>query len=465
MIRFLRGLPLRVTLVVALVLLSGLGLLLSGVAVTSAIKQSLISRVDSQLQGALHGWAIGPPMGDDQHPGRRRPPTLFYVQNYDASTGITTVINDYLGVSPKIPDDLPDHPTTVDSDHSGLEWRALSVKTPSGTTTVALSLGDTDETVARLIALETGIGAVVLATLAVASYFVIRASLRPLVQVENTAAEIAAGDLHRRVPLPSDGTEVGRLAAAINVMLHRIQTAFAQTEASEESARRSEEKMRRFIADASHELRTPLTTIRGFSELYRQGASTDTKMLMSRIETQANRMSELVEDLMMLARLDAARPVEQEPVDIVALASELVQDMSATAPTRKIEFTADCPVAEVIGDAAKLRQVYANIVRNALVHTTGDVEVCVRTADERVYVDVTDHGSGMTADDAAHVFERFYRTDSSRTRDSGGTGLGLSIVAALVQAHGGQVSVKTAPGEGCVFTVDLPAAIYSDDAD
>lgn len=465
----IKGVPLRVTLVVALVVLSALGLLLSGVAVTSAIEKSLVGRVDEQLESALRGWAnpnamhLPPPPNGEVRLGPRRPPSDFYVQIQDATSGLTFFIDDYGSRSrPELPPQLPGEPVTVGSVDSNMQWRVMSASTPGGTTTVALQLGETEETVDRLIALQLGIGVLVLVTLAVASHFVIRRSLRPLVQVEHTAAEIASGDLHRRVPLPSDGTEIGRLAAAINGMLHQIQQAFAQTEASEEAARRSEDKMRQFIADASHELRTPLTTIRGFSELYRQGASGDTPMLMSRIETQANRMSELVEDLMTLVRLDASRPFEQEPVDLVALTRDVVNDLSPTAPERVIELEVPASDAEVIGDAAKLRQVLVNLVRNALVHTTGDVEVVVRAADERVCVDVIDHGPGLTSQDAAQVFERFYRTDTSRTRDSGGTGLGLSIVAALVKAHGGQVSVKTAPGRGCVFTVDLPAAIYGD---
>lgn len=467
----IKGVPLRVTLVVALVVLSGLGLLLSGVAVTSAIEQSLISRVDEQLQGALRGWANPnsthrPPPVDTNGLGPRRPPSDFFVEVQDSTTGLTFVINDVGGPTPELPEDLPERPTTVGStDHGDAQWRILSETTATGTTIVGLRLRETAETVDRLVALEIGIGALVLATLAVASHFVIRRSLRPLVQVEQTAAEIAAGDLHSRVPLTSDRTEIGRLAAAINGMLHQIQVAFAKTEASEEAARRSEDKMRRFIADASHELRTPLTTIRGFSELYRQGASTDMPMLMSRIETQANRMSDLVEDLMMLARLDASRPIEQEPVDLIALTTELVGELALTAPDRTIELHVPAGDAEVIGDASKLRQVLVNLVRNALVHTTDDVSISVRTANERVYVDIADNGPGMTPEDASHVFERFYRTDTSRTRDSGGTGLGLSIVSALVTAHGGRVTVKTAPGEGCVFTVDLPAAVYADDSE
>jgi two-component system OmpR family sensor kinase len=243
-------------------------------------------------------------------------------------------------------------------------------------------------------------------------------------------------------------------------MLAQIQRAVASSESSAAQARSSEERMRRFITDASHELRTPLTTIRGFAELYRQGAARDMEMLMNRIESEAQRMGLLVEDLLLLARLDAARPLEHNRVDLLALASDAVHDARTVAPKRVVTMEVfDGPgTPEVLGDDARLRQVLGNLVANALQHTPDDAKVAVRvgTDGDNAVLEVCDEGPGMSLDDAQRVFERFYRTDSSRARASGGTGLGLSIVDSLVHAHGGTVSVTTAPGRGCRFRVCLP---------
>jgi two-component system OmpR family sensor kinase len=243
-------------------------------------------------------------------------------------------------------------------------------------------------------------------------------------------------------------------------MLAQIQRAVASSDLSAAQARTSEERMRRFITDASHELRTPLTTIRGFAELYRQGAARDIELLMSRIESESRRMGLLVEDLLLLARLDAQRPLEQHRVDLLALATDAVHDAQSIAPKRRITMEVfDGPgTPEVIGDEARLRQVLGNLVSNALQHTpeTAGITVRVGTDEDNAVLEVIDKGPGMSQEDAHRVFERFYRTDSSRARSSGGTGLGLSIVDSLVFAHGGTVRVVTGPGEGCRFQVSLP---------
>ena len=315
-------------------------------------------------------------------------------------------------------------------------------------------------TVRSLIYAQLGIGVAVLLVLGIAGYAVVSRSLRPLTEVEKTAAAIAAGELDSRVPQRDPRTEVGRLSLALNGMLAQIQRAVASSDASAEQARTSEERMRRFITDASHELRTPLTTIRGFAELYRQGAARDVEMLMSRIESESRRMGLLVEDLLLLARLDAQRPLEQHRVDLLALASDAVHDAKSIAPKRKIAMEVfDGPgTPEVIGDEARLRQVLGNLVANALQHTPESAGVTVRvgTKNDDAVLEVADKGPGMSHEDAQRIFERFYRTDTSRTRSSGGTGLGLSIVDSLVYAHGGTVSVTTSPGEGCRFQVRLP---------
>ncbi|RDI32674.1 two-component system OmpR family sensor kinase [Rhodococcus sp. AG1013] len=468
--RRVRQIPLRFMLMAALVLLAGLGLFASGVAVTSSLENSLIARTDATLRDAAHGWAKPealsplPPMTLPLPlplPAPDRPPTPFFVLTQAPAGQTQLVINDDFK-QPDLPQDLGPEPVTVGSvGDPGQRWRALANSSPMGKVTVAVSLSDVDDTVQRLVILQVVIGAVVLLVLGVLGYFVVRRSLRPLVEVEHTAAAIAAGDLDRRVPdHRGAGTEVGRLSAALNGMLAQIQTAFAATAASEDSARRSEEKMRRFVADASHELRTPLTTIRGFAELYRQGAMTDTAVVMARIEGQAARMGLLVEDLLMLARLDAERPIERAPVDLLAVASDAVHDARAVAPGRRIglEVLGGPGLAEVLGDVARLRQVLGNLVGNALSHTPEDAEVVVRVGTEgpNAVLEVSDTGPGLSAEAVERVFERFYRVDASRNRSSGGSGLGLSIVAALVSAHGGTVTLESAEGEGAVFRVLLP---------
>ncbi|WUI35529.1 HAMP domain-containing histidine kinase [Nocardia sp. NBC_00416] len=461
--------PLRVTLVLALVALAAAGLLASGVAVTSALRTALIDRVDQQLDDQARGWArpgaprFVPLPGE---PGRERPPVLYYARVEDTSGKLYLQSDLGRDGAPDLPANMqPGTFTTGSVGGDSENWRVRYTVNREGTSVVALPLDETEAIVERLVVLQLVIGAVVLAVLAVAAYFVIRRSLRRLVQVEETAADIAAGDLHRRVPMRGTNTEVDRLAQSLNAMLAQIQRGFAATEASEEAARRSEEKMRRFVADASHELRTPLTTIKGFAELYRQGATGDTDMLLDRIERESKRMGLLVEDLLMLARLDAERPVEHAPVDLLALTSDAVHSARAVAAAqgrgdRSIGFEVrpGTGTAEIPGDAARLRQVLANLLNNALVHTPVDATVTVRLTPDRdeVRLEVADTGPGMLPEQASRVFERFYRADDSRSRGSGGTGLGLSIVQALVTAHGGAVEVTSEPGAGTTFTVRLP---------
>ena len=349
-----------------------------------------------------------------------------------------------------------------------------------GSVVVAASLDGIDSTTRQLRLIDLVVSLVVLVALAGVGAAIVRASLRPLVDIEQTARAIAAGDLTRRVPDRDPRTEVGRLGRALNTMLAQIESAFGARAASEAAARRSEEaarhsedRMRRFVADASHELRTPLTTIRGFAELYRQGAARDPAeldRLMRRIEDQSARMGLLVEDLLLLARLDQQRPLDRDPVDLLALAADAVNDAHAVAPDRQIELvlgTGDGDVGTalvVLGDDQRLRQVLANLVNNALTHTPAGspIEVRVGTAplDGRpgAAVEVVDDGPGLTPEQTERVFERFFRADPARSSAAGGTGLGLSIVAALVAVHGGTVQVDSVPGRGARFRVVLPLA-------
>lgn len=456
--------PLRVTLVAALLLLVAVGLAASGLAVTTALQNTLLARVDTQLEEAASGWARPredrpPPPSGDIGPGR--PPTSFYVRSVTADGTVRTSINDNSSPGPDLTAAGSPTPVTVGSAGGGDEqWRVVTVSNQDGSTTVGVSLAENAAIVGRLVVLEFSIGAGVLVVLGVVAWWVVRRSLRPLREVEATAEAIAAGDLHRRVPERDPRTEVGRLSGALNGMLAQIQRAVADSAASERTARESEDRMRRFVADASHELRTPLTTIRGFAELYRQGATTDIELIMTRIGGEAARMGMLVEDLVMLARLDAERPVASAPVDLLQIAADAVHDAAASAPDRTVnlEVLPDSGVPEVLGDDARLRQVLGNLVSNALRHTppSAVVTVAVGTVEESAVLQVRDTGPGLSDEDAARVFERFYRADRSRTRESGGSGLGLSIVAALVAAHEGRVTVDSVLGRGATFTVELP---------
>jgi len=467
-VRNSRSLPLRVTLVAAMLLLVACGLLASSVAVTSILRHTLLARVDQSLLDASTGWAQEPRemLPTLQSPNPARPPSNFYVQGVDPLGNVWMAINDR-SAQPALPDsdDLGSVPVTIGSvGDSDVRWRAMSIRAANGELiTVAMDLSDLKSTMQSLVWLQTGIGIAVLLVLGVLGYWVVHRSLRPLVEVEETAAAIAAGQLDRRVPQGDPRTEVGQLSLALNGMLAQIQRAVAASDASAEQARTSEERMRRFITDASHELRTPLTTIRGFAELYRQGAARDTDMLMSRIESESRRMGVLVDDLLMLARLDAQRPLERIPVDLLALASDAVHDARAVAPSRTVglEILRGPGIPQVLGDEARLRQVLGNLVANALQHTPDGTRVTVRvgTSGGDAVLEVADEGHGMDQADADRAFERFYRADDSRARASGGTGLGLSIVDSLVRAHGGRVSVTTAPDRGCCFRVSLPRAL------
>jgi two-component system, OmpR family, sensor kinase len=369
----------------------------------------------------------------------------------------------------------------------------------SGTLIMGADLGNINSVIADLAATALIIGAIIVCILALAIVLVVRASLRPLVDIEVTAGEIAAGHLNRRVPERDPRTEIGSLGRSLNTMLSQIETAFHAQEASEVAAHQSEERMRRFIADASHELRTPVTAIRGFAEYYRQrgglvrhwdreeeaGAADsaaavptaeagltprDLDRIMIRVEKEAARMGLLVEDLLLLARLDKQRPLARQPVDLLSLAADAVGDARLLAPARTIDLSVQPGAAFlVIGDEPRLRQVIGNLMSNALTHTPDgtpiEVSLSSGTLDPQagdqtpaVILDVTDQGPGMTQEQARRVFERFYRADQARTRATGGSGLGLAIVRALLVAQGGVASVRTAEGQGATFRIALPLA-------
>jgi two-component system, OmpR family, sensor kinase len=365
-------------------------------------------------------------------------------------------------VPPRLPADLPSGYSEASVAGVG-DMRVLATDVGSvelrggrkGTLVMAAPLEDVQATLGRLVWIELAVGAATLAALGALGLWLVRLGFRPLARIEQTAKAIAEGDLAQRVPTSNPHTEVGRLAGALNAMLAKIEAAF-------EERRASEQRLRRFVADASHELQTPLTSVRGYAELFRRGAAQrpeDLATAMSRIEAEARRMGVLVDDLLLLARLDEGRPLAREPVDLAALARELVGDARALEPDRPFALEADGPVT-VPGDDVALRQVLANLLSNVRRHTPPGAPATVRVSrqDGQVVLEVADRGPGLAPEDAARVFERFFRADPSRARVSGGSGLGLAIVGAIAAAHGGQAEVDSAPGQGTTFRVVLPAA-------
>ena len=340
---------------------------------------------------------------------------------------------------------------------SGVHYRVLAEPSldQSGTTIIAIPLTDVSETLHRLFVVEALVILGILAALAALAWWVVRLGLRPLDRIAQTAGAIAAGDLSRRVTPANERTEVGRLGLALNAMLAQIEHAFREREASEK-------RLRQFLADASHELRTPLAAIRGYAELFRLGVANDPEKAassMQRIEDEAKRMGDLVENLLMLARLDQLPEIAREPVEISSLVADAAQDARVTAPDRRINLQIKGP-ATVMGDSGQLRQVVSNLVRNALVHTPAGTTVDLRVSEEgdEAVLEVRDYGKGLPAEDSDVLFERFWRADPGRGRGAAGAGLGLSIVRAVVAAHRGQVAAANAPGGGAIFTVRLPLA-------
>lgn len=472
--------PLRVKLVAAVLALVTFALILISVASTVALQSYLTHRIDQQLIETTQRFRTWMPVDRVNS----FLPSAFVIDWQLPQTRFTSFDPRYDPAElPPLPENLAEasvlagDPYTVEGSNGETRWRMLVTLFPDGTAlTVGQDMADVDSAVSRLVWTEAVIGAVVLGLMAIAGVAVVRTSLRPLRAIERTADAIAAGDLSRRVPEPepdtdSPRTELGRVARTLNSMLTEIEAAFAARAASEE-------RMRRFVADASHELRTPLTTIRGFAELYRQGAAgspEEAARLIGRIEEEAARMGLLVEDLLLLARLDQARPLAQDPVDLPVIASDAVHAARAVDPDRSIslEVAPQAGPLVVPGDEARLRQVLDNLLSNALTHTPAGSPVTVRLGreEQRAVVEVADRGPGLTPEQARRVFERFYRVDSARSRPTtgrvgtGGSGLGLAIVAALVAAHRGTVDVVSTPGEGATFRVWLPLADTRSTAD
>jgi two-component system OmpR family sensor kinase len=535
--------PLRVKMITALLALVIIALGVISFASQAVFRGYLMHQAETRLLS--YSQLINNHINHTEHLG-----SMFFGDGLEQVWVLDSSGNEIPGTSPDPgqPPQVPtssawvaaheNHPATVPG-QSGEHWlvvtqplnlvftdpaTGLSSNEPA-TLVVGTDLGNINQSIGYLTDIDLLVSGAVIIILALVGIAVVRASLRPLTDIEETAAAIADGDLSQRVPDRDPRTEVGRLGRSLNAMLSQIETAFRARTESEEAARRSEWRMRQFVADASHELRTPLTAIRGYAEYYRQrggveeiqgpparpalaGADADTAAprhayarpddegplsrpevdrIMQRVEQEASRMGVLVEDMLLLARLDQQRPLERHTVDMLTLAADAVHDARVMAPDRSIDLTVGAGAAFlVIGDEIRLRQVIGNLMSNALHHTPEGSPIAVRirlaSLDEwraaasragrdvlagtdphappspAVVLEVADAGPGLTPQQAEHVFERFYRGDQARTRRSGGSGLGLAIVAALVAAHGGTVWVESPPGGGAIFRFAVPLA-------
>lgn len=482
---FIRHISLRTQLVALMAVLMLLGVAGIAWATAQSTRSALVGRIDDDLRSAYTdvGASLQTSLREGKAPDAPGSSVWLYAALY-SNTGHRLVEKPALQVddSPDLhqvdPADVAKHsrtPFTVKGTEPGSRgWRVLLVESP-GTgrpLVVAARLRDTVENVERATASILVTGTLASMLMSMIGYAVVTRAFRPLRRVERTAGAIAQGDLSRRVEEYPIETEVGRLSYSLNAMLSQIEAAFRAMGASEE-------KMRRFVQDASHELRTPLVTIRGYSELYRHGgipAGEPLDQSMGRIESEAKRMSQLVEDLLTLARLDEERPLEPAPVDLLVLAGDAVADAAVNAPDRQVRLVgldgAPPQSAPTLGDEAKLRQVVVNLMTNALRYTPEGTPIEVAVGVQPVLsghsdavLAIVDHGPGIPPEDAQRIFERFYRADSSRQRETGGTGLGLAIVAAIAKQHDGGIRLADTPGGGATMSLHVPFVAPADDAD
>jgi two-component system, OmpR family, sensor kinase len=471
---------LRRRLLLTLAPLFVVGLVIANVATYIGVRSFLYSRVDDQLfsthisvENALRG--NGSPGRPDEGPGGGGPgagaalPQFTYGCIVSPSGSLEAHHTFVFGNST----DETDHPVLTSAVLSPTgsvpqyftlagvgavsQYRAYLDTTHDGSGNLVLAaipIDDLNSTLSHLLLLELGVSGGVTLAIVAATWLLVRRGMRPLVRMGDTA-RIAATDLSRRVSPSTEKTEVGRLGLALNTMLSQLEAAFAERA-------RNEERLRHFVSDASHELRTPLTSMQGYAELIRRRPDMerdDVVLALRRMEEESRRMGVLVDDLLLLARLDQGRPLERGSVDLEALVSDAVADARAVDPKRAITASVAAPLV-VTGDEMRLRQVLGNVVRNALVHTPAGtpVELRLHPQDSAAVVDVVDHGPGIPKGHAERIFERFHRAEPDRSRDQGGSGLGLSIASAVLAAHGGRISVLDTPGGGATFRIVLPLA-------
>ncbi|MFF6968936.1 HAMP domain-containing sensor histidine kinase [Streptomyces anthocyanicus] len=490
-VRRVRGLSLRGRLLVITLLLLTTALFGSTGLAVDQLQRGLVEQLDERVRSVAEVTARLPALprevGEDDASQVREAVELrwardVYVAYLTPDGRVERVVRPAVRQPPALPrldssavGDRSGDPFTVESEGGAADWRVIALPRATGTGTgtgdrsgsvvAAGSLGEVDDSLRHLAGRVLVLDTLVLVILGFAGWFAVRAGLRPLRRIETTAAAIASGDLSRRVPqLAAPRTELDRLSTALNGMLDRI-------EAGDAARADSEQRMRRFIADASHELRTPLAGIKGFTELYRMGGMperADVDASMVRIEREAARLVDMVEELLLLARLDeqgtaAALPLDFTPMDLRTLAVDALHDLRALDPGRPVALTGlgggRPGAAPVLGDEARLRRVTSNLVGNAVAHTPPGtpVRIGVGTEDGHAVLEFADQGPGMTAEQAERAFSRFYRADRARARPGeGGAGLGLSIVDSLVRAHNGRVDLRTAPDAGATFRILLP---------
>jgi two-component system OmpR family sensor kinase len=475
-------LSLRARLVLGVIALAVVGLAAANVATYASLRSFLFDRTDHSLDAAHHAVEqalLRPHHGPGGGPGIDALQAAVggdYIElrTLDGavveSGTVRDIGSDEARAPPRLPKTIAFGSANDDGDRiryfttsatsGGDRYRIRASIEPQASQYVLLigaPLSDVDSTLHRLLLIELLVTVLVLAAIAALGLWVVGLGLRPLAAIGSTADAIADGDLSRRVDRAESRTEVGRLGLALNAMLGQIESAFRAREASER-------KLRRFVADASHELRTPLAAVRAYAELFTRGAAerpADLARSMQGITRESERMSLLVDDLLLLARLDEGRPLEREPVALEEVVADAVETAQAVDPDRPIELDADQAV--VVGDRDRLRQIVDNLLSNVRAHTPPGtpVRVSLSRRNGTAEIAVADSGPGLDEEQAAHVFERFYRTDSSRTRARGGVGLGLSIVAAVAEAHGGSVSADARAGEGATFRIELPLSTSS----
>ncbi|OHF36354.1 cell wall metabolism sensor histidine kinase WalK [Corynebacterium sp. HMSC074A01] len=446
--------PLQKQLVTMVVIVATLGIMLSFATVYFLMRGILTQRVDEQLEEGIDTWAgqgtwipsIGVPSEFAQatwFPGYPYPFSRYTPRGNPPDWEQLTVLDSPRTINSK----------NVDSSEELVKWRALASKSDDGTITLVAKRLESEERILRWLAVvEASLGLTAVIGIALAARTLVRRSLAPLREVEETALAIASGDVDRRVPAWSRETEVGKLSYAVNTMVTQLQE-------SVNDAQAKEEQMRRFVGDASHELRTPLTSVRGYAELYRKGMAPDADMVIDKIEVESGRMQLLVEDLLALTRAEGTR-LDRKTVEMQKVVDAAVSSARAAYPERSIEVDDQClRAAEVNGDPDRLHQVLMNLINNAFKHGGPEVDVVITLREnlDRIVLEVADNGKGMSEEDAARIFDRFYRADASRNRaGGGGSGLGLAITKSLIEQHEGTITVETAPGEGATFVISLP---------
>ncbi len=470
---------LRLRLLLTLAPLFVVGLAAADIGTYAALQTSLLQGVDQQLSDIhagvqtvlLHqGQGQGPPGGygpGDGPDAEYAFPPGAYAEIVDTS-GTPLSSGGFLYGStliaassrPSLPANIatlqPGTSMTVTGTGAWQSYRIYVTPvsgTPGARLVIAVPLASLHSTLNTLLLFEIAISSGITIIVLVVTWLLVRRGMRPLERMGATARSIAAGSLGRRVSPSNERTEVGRLGLALNTMLGQLERAFAERDVTEQ-------RLRHFVSDASHELRTPLTSMRGYAELLQRTPDMtreDVLLAVRRIEDETRRMGLLVDDLLLLARLDQGRPLDRAPVDLTSMINDAVSDARAADPERAVTARVDAPLV-VTGDDLRLRQAVANLVRNALVHTPAGspVEVSLEQQDGHAEIDIVDHGPGVPANQRERIFERFHRADPHRSRDQGGSGLGLSIAAAVVNAHGGHISVADTPGGGATFRIELP---------